>query len=139
MPLYTMPMCLVIGSTLWTLCSSYKIDFCFFSVARTTPLDAENKKNTIISILTKIKFVKFCRKLMHGIIFPCWIKKQPHCPHYLLFDFNKSNQFCSRAHVLLCSPGLYTFDANRRCSGCDSCQGIFNLDKFTRRAAGRNT
>lgn len=44
MPLYTMPMCLVIGSTLWTLCSSYRMDFCFFSVARTTPLEAENKE-----------------------------------------------------------------------------------------------
>lgn len=51
MPLYTMPMCLVIGSTLWTLCSSYRMDFCFFSVARTTPLEAENKENTTINIL----------------------------------------------------------------------------------------
>uniref|UniRef100_A0A6B0UGL8 Putative secreted protein n=1 Tax=Ixodes ricinus TaxID=34613 RepID=A0A6B0UGL8_IXORI len=40
MPLYTMPMWSVTSSTLWMLCSSYSTDLCFFSVARTTPLDA---------------------------------------------------------------------------------------------------
>uniref|UniRef100_G3RS11 Proteasome 20S subunit alpha 2 n=1 Tax=Gorilla gorilla gorilla TaxID=9595 RepID=G3RS11_GORGO len=40
MPLYTKPICLVIGSTLSTLRSSYRMDFCFFSVANTTPFAA---------------------------------------------------------------------------------------------------
>lgn len=31
-----------------------------------------------------------------------------------------------------------TFDADRGCSGCYSCQSIFNLDQLARRAAEEN-
>merc|ERR1712126_107959 len=39
-PEYTIPIVSVICSTLYVECSSYNIDLCFFSVARTTPLVA---------------------------------------------------------------------------------------------------
>jgi hypothetical protein len=42
-PLYTIPTFLVTISILCMLFSSYRIDFCFFSVAKTTPLVAKKK------------------------------------------------------------------------------------------------
>lgn len=38
-----LPICPVIISTLFTLCSSYRMLLCLFSVAMTTPFDAKRK------------------------------------------------------------------------------------------------
>ena len=59
-PLYTIPTFLVTISILCMLFSSYRIDFCFFSVAKTTPLVAKKKLIKYIIFLEFLTFPIVC-------------------------------------------------------------------------------
>jgi len=60
MPLYTMPTFCVICSTLWIVWSSYKRDFCFFSVARTTPSLAASHQAQCRLMKTQLMVLNIC-------------------------------------------------------------------------------